>query len=91
MGTDALLTSGVTEKMLYLVRDPRPFTSRIKAAYLSNGECGTKADELDDQKDQDSRPPNSRILIFLIVELIGFGATFAITQVGGFDTTRERL
>lgn len=58
MGTDALLTSGVTEKMLYLVRDRRAISP--------------------------SNPLNpvrkSRIIIFLLVELIGFGATFAITQ-----------
>jgi hypothetical protein len=41
----------------------------IKAAYLSNGECGTKADELDDQKDQDSRPPN------LVQRVCGFDTT----------------
>jgi hypothetical protein len=69
MGTDALLTSGVTEKMLYLVRDPRAISPT----------------------DPLNKVRRSRILIFLIVELIGFGATFAITQVGGFDTTRERL
>jgi len=58
MGTDALLTSGVTEKMLYLVRDRRATAP--------------------------SEPLNkvrkSRIIIFTLVELIGFGATFAITQ-----------
>jgi hypothetical protein len=59
MGTDALLTSGVTEKMLYLIRDKRSI--------------------------EPTNPLNkvrtSRILLFLAVELIGFGATFAITQV----------
>jgi len=59
MGTDALLTSGVTEKMLYLVRDKRSI--------------------------EPTNPLNkvrtSRILMFLAVELIGFGATFAVTQV----------
>jgi hypothetical protein len=59
MGTDALLTSGVTEKMLYLIRDKRSI--------------------------EPTNPLNkvrtSRILMFLAVELIGFGATFAVTQV----------
>jgi hypothetical protein len=62
MGTDALLTSGVTEKMLYLIRDKRSI--------------------------EPTNPLNkvrkSRILMFLAVELIGFGATFAITQVCPF-------
>jgi hypothetical protein len=59
LGTDALLTSGVTEKMLYLIRDKRSI--------------------------EPTNPLNkvrtSRILMFLAVELIGFGATFAVTQV----------
>jgi len=59
MGTDALLTSGVTEKMLYLIRDKRSI--------------------------EPTNPLNkvrtSRILMFLAVELVGFGATFAVTQV----------
>jgi hypothetical protein len=59
MGTDALLTSGVTEKMLYLIRDKRSI--------------------------EPTNPLNkvrtSRTLMFLAVELIGFGATFAVTQV----------
>jgi hypothetical protein len=63
MGTDALLTSGVTEKMLYLIRDKRSI--------------------------EPTNPLNkvrtSRILLFLAVELIGFGATFAITQVCPLD------
>ena len=59
MGTAALLSSGVTKLMLYLIRDR--------------------------QKTSPSEPLNkvrrSRILIFLFIELIGFAATFAITQV----------
>jgi hypothetical protein len=58
MGTDALLTSGVTEKMLYLVRDPR---------------ARSPSDPL-------NRVRKTRIALFALVELIGFGATFAITQ-----------
>jgi len=58
MGTDALLTSGVTEKMLYLIRDPR---------------ARSPTDPL-------NKVRKSRIVIFTLVELIGFGATFAITQ-----------
>jgi hypothetical protein len=58
MGTDALLSSGVTEKMLFLIRDPQAISP--------------------------SEPLNnvrkSRIVMFLIIELLGFGATFAITQ-----------
>jgi hypothetical protein len=58
MGTDALLTSGVTEKMLYLIRDPR---------------AQSPTDPL-------NKVRKSRIALFVVVELIGFGATFAITQ-----------
>jgi hypothetical protein len=58
MGTDALLSSGVTEKMLYLVRDPR---------------ARSPSDPL-------NRVRKSRIALFTLVELLGFGATFAITQ-----------
>jgi len=59
MGTYALLTSGVTEKMLYLIKDRR---------------STSPSDPL-------NRVRKSRIIIFTIVELLGFGATFAITQV----------
>jgi hypothetical protein len=66
MGTDALLTSGVTEKILYLIRDKRSI--------------------------EPSNPLNkvrkSRILMFLAVELVGFGATFAVTQVCLFFESR---
>ncbi|ORX41176.1 HCO3 transporter family-domain-containing protein [Kockovaella imperatae] len=58
MGTDALLSSGVTEKMLYLVREKRATSPREPL----------------------NRVRKSRICIFTIVELLGFGATFAITQ-----------
>lgn len=58
MGTDALLSSGVTEKMLYLIRDPR---------------AQSPTDPL-------NKVRKSRIALFVLVELIGFGATFAITQ-----------
>ena len=59
MGTDALLVSGVTAKLLYLIRDPRAIAP-------------------DDPLRQVRR---SRIALFALVEVIGFGATFAITQV----------
>lgn len=59
MGTDALLSSGVTEKMLYLLRDRRA-TAPI---------------------DPLNKVRKSRIVLFTVVELLGFGATFAITQV----------
>nr|XP_018259912.1 anion transporter [Kwoniella dejecticola CBS 10117]OBR82070.1 anion transporter [Kwoniella dejecticola CBS 10117] len=58
MGSDALLTSGVTAKILYLIRDKR---------------ATSPSEEL-------HRVRKSRILWFTIIELIGFGATFAITQ-----------
>lgn len=58
MGTDALLGSGVTEKMLYLVRDRQAISPT----------------------DPLNKVRKSRIIIFTLVELIGFGATFAITQ-----------
>ncbi|KIM51710.1 hypothetical protein SCLCIDRAFT_142691 [Scleroderma citrinum Foug A] len=58
MGADALQSSGITRKVLYLVRD-RALT-----------------------------PPNeplrrvrpSRLMLFVAIQLVGFGATFAITQ-----------
>lgn len=59
MGTDALLGSGVTEKMLYLIRDPS---------------AKSPTDPL-------NRVRKGKIAVFTFVELIGFGATFAITQV----------
>ena len=59
MGSDALLSSGVTAKILYLIRDPR---------------ARSPTDPLNTVR-------KSRIALFTLVELIGFGATFAITQV----------
>jgi len=58
MGSDALLSSGVTEKMLYLIRDRR---------------ATSPTDPL-------NKVRKSRIALFTLVELVGFGATFAITQ-----------
>lgn len=58
MGTDALLSSGVTAKMLYLVRDPRAVSPT----------------------DPLNRVRRSRIALFTLVQLLAFGATFAITQ-----------
>ncbi|KAL1408759.1 hypothetical protein Q8F55_005572 [Vanrija albida] len=58
MGTDALLTSGVTQKMLYLIRDPQ---------------ARSPSDPL-------NKVRKSRIVLFTLIELVGFGATFAITQ-----------
>ncbi|KAK8850391.1 hypothetical protein IAR55_004309 [Kwoniella newhampshirensis] len=58
MGSDALLSSGVTAKMLYLIRDRRA-TSPSEPLHQVR---------------------KSRILLFTIIELLGFGATFAITQ-----------
>lgn len=59
MGSDALLSSGVTEKMLYLIRDRRAISP----------------------SDPLNKVRKSRIVLFTAVELVGFGATFAITQV----------
>ncbi|OCF78485.1 anion transporter [Kwoniella mangroviensis CBS 8886] len=58
MGSDALLTSGVTAKILYLIKDKR---------------ATSPSEPLHNVR-------KSRILWFTIIELIGFGATFAITQ-----------
>lgn len=58
MGTDALLNSGVTAKMLYLVRDPRAISP---------------SDPLNNVR-------KSRIILFILIQLIAFGATFGITQ-----------
>lgn len=59
MGTAALLGSGVTANMLYLIRDRR-LTSPTDPLHAVR---------------------KSRIALFTLIELIGFGATFAITQV----------
>ncbi|EIW68131.1 hypothetical protein TREMEDRAFT_69584 [Tremella mesenterica DSM 1558] len=61
MGTDALLSSGITSKLLFLIRDRRS-TSSDDPLHLV-------------------RP--SRIILFTFVELLAFGATFAITQTKG--------
>ncbi|KZT51011.1 hypothetical protein CALCODRAFT_443673 [Calocera cornea HHB12733] len=58
MGTDALFTSGVTAKLLYLLTDP-PLLSPTDPLLPAR---------------------RSRILLFLLIELLGFGATFAIVQ-----------
>ncbi|KDQ62175.1 hypothetical protein JAAARDRAFT_121950 [Jaapia argillacea MUCL 33604] len=58
MGADALLGNGITNKLLYLLRD---------SALVP--------------KDEPLRQVRkSRILLFVGVQLVGFGATFAITQ-----------
>lgn len=58
MGTDALRSSGVTEKILYLIRDPA----------------------LVPRREPLRRVRRSRVALFVAIELIGFGATMAITQ-----------
>ncbi|KAG8739676.1 hypothetical protein FRC10_005272 [Ceratobasidium sp. 414] len=58
MGTDALRTSGVTEKLLYLIRDPA----------------------LVPRREPLKRVRKSRVALFVGIELLGFGATMAITQ-----------
>jgi hypothetical protein len=65
MGTDALRTSGVTEKLLYLIRDPALIPRREPLRQVRR----------------------SRVALFAAIELIGFGATMAITQtIGGSKT-----
>jgi len=59
MGTDALLSSGVTRKMLYLIQERRTTSPDHPL----------------------NKVRRSRIILFTVVELLGFGATFAITQV----------
>lgn len=58
MGADALASNGITQKILYLLRD-RHLTS---------------------PNDPLRRVRKSRLLLFIGIQLIGFGATFAITQ-----------
>ena len=58
MGSDALLSSGVTQKILFVIRDRR---------------ATSPDDPLLDVR-------TSRIVLFTLIELLGFGATFAITQ-----------
>ncbi|KAG6844518.1 hypothetical protein H0H87_006279 [Tephrocybe sp. NHM501043] len=58
MGADALRGNGITQKILYFLRD-RKLTS-------------------DDEPLRKVR--KSRILLFIAVQIVGFGATFAITQ-----------
>ncbi|EJU03338.1 hypothetical protein DACRYDRAFT_50254 [Dacryopinax primogenitus] len=58
MGTDALFTSGLTSKALYLLTD-RSFLLPTHPLLPAR---------------------RSRVLLFLLIELLGFGATFAIVQ-----------
>jgi hypothetical protein len=69
MGTDALLSSGVTEKMLYLIRDP--------GAILPSNPL--------------NKVRKSRLIFFIFIELIGFGATFAVTQVSHHPHSLDSL
>ena len=59
MGIQALITNGMTQKMLYLARDKEKVSSSEPLARLER---------------------QSAIWVFVVLELIGFGATFAITQ-----------
>lgn len=61
MGIDALLSNGITHRILYFLRDREL----------------TPADELL------RKVRKSRILLFVGIQLVGFGATFAITQTMG--------
>ncbi|KAJ7175398.1 HCO3 transporter family-domain-containing protein [Mycena filopes] len=58
MGADALRGNGITQKLLYFIRDKN-------------------LTPLDDPL---RKVRKSRILLFVAVQLVGFGATFAITQ-----------
>lgn len=68
MGADALASNGITQKILYLLRD-RHLTS---------------------PNDPLRRVRKSRLLLFIGIQLIGFGATFAITQTIGTCHNRRR-
>lgn len=61
MGTDALQGNGITQKILYFLRD--------KAL--------TRLD------DPLHKVRKSRILLFVMVQLVGFAITFGITQTVG--------
>lgn len=61
MGSAALKSSGITVKLLYLLRD----------------------DSLVDVHDPLRQVRTSRIIMFLALELVGFGATMGITQTIG--------
>ena len=61
MGSDHLRISAVTEKLLYLIRDP---------AMIPRSEPLRKV-------------RRSRVALFAAIELIGFGATIAVTQTIG--------
>ncbi|KDN45820.1 hypothetical protein RSAG8_04653, partial [Rhizoctonia solani AG-8 WAC10335] len=58
MGSDHLRISAVTEKLLYLIRDP---------TMIPRSESLRKV-------------RRSRVALFAAIELIGFGATMAVTQ-----------
>lgn len=58
MGADALRTNGITQKILYLLRDKK----------------------LTPQNDPLRRVRKSMLILFITIQLVGFGATFAITQ-----------
>lgn len=62
MGADALRGNGITQKLVYFIRDKNltPLDEPLR------------------------KVRKSRILLFVGVQLVGFGATFAITQtIGG--------
>ena len=61
MGADALQGNGVTQKILYLIRDRHltPASEPLR------------------------KVRTSRIILFTVIQLIGFGATFAIVQTIG--------
>jgi hypothetical protein len=63
MGADALRGNGITQKILYFLRDKT----------------------LTRQDEPLRNVRKSRILLFVGVQLIGFGAAFAVTQtIGGY-------
>jgi boron transporter len=58
MGADALRGNGITQKLLYFLRDKK----------------------LTSPNDPLRKVRKSRLLLFVGIQLVGFGATFAITQ-----------
>ena len=61
MGTEGVLTSGVTAKFLYLIQDHKLVAPEEPLRKVRK----------------------SMVILFLIIELVGFGATMAITQTIG--------
>jgi hypothetical protein len=69
MGSAALQTSGITAKMLFLLRDPI----------------------LADTNDPLHKVRKSRIALFVIIQLLGFGAAMGVTQTIGMCLASSHL